>query len=62
MVRINILIAVIVAAVTYGFLAYINRPEIEPMWPVIIKGFSFSTLNLRLDTPFRLFTSFDIKL
>ncbi|MBE0438963.1 MAG: glycosyltransferase [Gammaproteobacteria bacterium] len=49
MIRINILIAVIVAAVTYGFLAYINRPEIEPMWPVIIKGFSFSPMRAQHD-------------
>lgn len=49
MVRINILIAVIVAAVTYGFLAYINRPEVEPMWPEIVKGFSFSPMRAEHD-------------
>jgi exo-beta-1,3-glucanase (GH17 family)/cellulose synthase/poly-beta-1,6-N-acetylglucosamine synthase-like glycosyltransferase len=45
MIRINIIIALIVAMVTYGFLAYINRPEIEPSWPDIIQGFSFSPMR-----------------
>lgn len=45
MIRINIVIALIVATVTYGFLAYINRPEIEPSWPEMIQGFSFSPMR-----------------
>jgi len=35
----------IVATVTYSFLAYINRPEIEPSWPDMIQGFSFSPMR-----------------
>ncbi|HDY84553.1 MAG TPA: glycosyltransferase, partial [Methylophaga sp.] len=45
MLRINISIAVVVAAVTYGLWAYVNRPEVEPMWPDIIQGFSFSPMR-----------------
>lgn len=45
MIRINIVIAVVVAAVTYGLLAYMNRPEIEPAWPERIQGFSFSPMR-----------------
>lgn len=45
MLRINISIAVIVATVTYGLWAYVNRPEVEPMWPDIIQGFSFSPMR-----------------
>ncbi len=45
MIRINILIAVAVATVTYGLLAYINRPEMEPAWPDRIQGFSFSPMR-----------------
>jgi exo-beta-1,3-glucanase (GH17 family)/cellulose synthase/poly-beta-1,6-N-acetylglucosamine synthase-like glycosyltransferase len=49
MIRINITIAVAVAAVTYGLLAYINRPEIEPAWPDTIQGFSFSPMRAEHD-------------
>ncbi|MBU0946817.1 MAG: glycosyltransferase [Proteobacteria bacterium] len=49
MIRINIFIAVIVATVTYGFWAVMNRPEVEPMWPSIIQGFSFSPMGLHHD-------------
>ena len=45
MLRINIFIAVVVATVTYGLWAYINRPEVEPSWPTIIQGFSFSPMR-----------------
>ncbi len=45
MIRINIVIALIVATITYSFLAYINRPEMEPTWPDIIQGFSFSPMR-----------------
>lgn len=45
MLRINISIAVIVATVTYGLWAYVNRPEVEPMWPEIIQGFAFSPMG-----------------
>jgi hypothetical protein len=49
MVRINIFIAIAVAAVTYGLLAYMNRPEIEPAWPERIQGFSFSPMRAEHD-------------
>lgn len=49
MIRINIVIAVVVAAVTYGLLAYMNRPEIEPAWPERIQGFSFSPMRAEHD-------------
>jgi exo-beta-1,3-glucanase (GH17 family)/cellulose synthase/poly-beta-1,6-N-acetylglucosamine synthase-like glycosyltransferase len=49
MIRINIVIAVVVAAVTYGLLAYMNRPEIEPAWPDRIQGFSFSPMRAEHD-------------
>lgn len=45
MLKINISIALIVATVTYGLWAYVNRPEVEPMWPEIIQGFSFSPMR-----------------
>jgi len=49
MIRINIIIAIIVAAVTYGLLAYMNRPEIEPAWPERVMGFSFSPMRAEHD-------------
>lgn len=49
MMRINIFIAVIVATVTYSLWAYMNRPEVEPMWPETIQGFSFSPMRLHHD-------------
>ena len=45
MLRINISIAVIVATVTYSLWAYVNKPEVEPMWPEVIQGFSFSPMG-----------------
>ncbi len=49
MIRINIIIAIAVAAVTYGLLAYMNRPEVEPAWPDRIQGFSFSPMRAEHD-------------
>ncbi len=49
MLRINISIAVVVATVTYGLWAYVNRPEVEPMWPEVIQGFSFSPMSEKHD-------------
>ncbi len=49
MIRINIIIAIAVAAVTYGLLAYMNRPEIEPAWPERVMGFSFSPMRAEHD-------------
>ncbi len=49
MIRINVIIAVAVASVTYGLLAYMNRPEIEPPWPERVMGFSFSPMRAEHD-------------
>ncbi len=49
MIRINIIIAIAVAAVTYGLMAYMNRPEIEPPWPERVMGFSFSPMRAEHD-------------
>ena len=45
MIRINIIIATIIAAITVTLWAYINRPEKEPPWPDVIQGFSFSPMR-----------------
>ncbi|MEN8199844.1 MAG: glycosyltransferase [Thermodesulfobacteriota bacterium] len=47
--RINIFIALVVATVTYSLWAFANRPEVEPMWPDTIQGFSFSPMRLHHD-------------
>lgn len=47
--RINIFIALIVATVTYSLWAFMNRPEVEPVWPEIIQGFSFSPMQASND-------------
>jgi len=43
--RINIIIAVAIAAVTISVWAWINRPDTEPPWPGTIQGFSFSPMR-----------------
>jgi exo-beta-1,3-glucanase (GH17 family)/cellulose synthase/poly-beta-1,6-N-acetylglucosamine synthase-like glycosyltransferase len=43
--RINIIIAVAIAAVTVSVWAWINRPDSEPPWPGMIQGFSFSPMR-----------------
>jgi exo-beta-1,3-glucanase (GH17 family)/cellulose synthase/poly-beta-1,6-N-acetylglucosamine synthase-like glycosyltransferase len=40
---------VVIAAVTISFWALINRPEVEPAWPEIIQGFSFSPMGMEHD-------------
>ncbi len=45
MIRINIIIAVAIAAITFSFWALVNQPETEPAWPEIIQGFSFSPMR-----------------
>ncbi len=45
MTKVNLLIAVAIAAITIGFWAYLNRPEQEPAWPARIQGFSFSPMR-----------------
>jgi exo-beta-1,3-glucanase (GH17 family)/cellulose synthase/poly-beta-1,6-N-acetylglucosamine synthase-like glycosyltransferase len=49
MTRINIIIAVAIAAITVSLWAYINRPEKEPPWPEVIQGFSFSPMRVNDD-------------
>jgi exo-beta-1,3-glucanase (GH17 family)/cellulose synthase/poly-beta-1,6-N-acetylglucosamine synthase-like glycosyltransferase len=43
--RVNILIAVAVAALSISLWALTNRPAVEPTWPSIIQGFSFSPMR-----------------
>lgn len=45
MIRVNIIIATIIAAITVTLWAYINRPETEAPWPEVIQGFSFSPMR-----------------
>ena len=45
MTRINIIIAVAIAAITVSLWAYTNRPGTEPPWPAVIQGFSFSPMR-----------------
>jgi exo-beta-1,3-glucanase (GH17 family)/cellulose synthase/poly-beta-1,6-N-acetylglucosamine synthase-like glycosyltransferase len=45
MLRINIIIAVTIAAITISLWALLNRPDSEPAWPEIIQGFSFSPMR-----------------
>ncbi|MGD8619358.1 MAG: glycosyltransferase [Gammaproteobacteria bacterium] len=49
MIRINIIIAVAIAAITISFWALVNQPETEPAWPDIIQGFSFSPMRTQQD-------------
>ena len=41
----NIIISLIIAVLTISLWALANRPEMEPPWPEIIQGFSFSPLR-----------------
>jgi exo-beta-1,3-glucanase (GH17 family)/cellulose synthase/poly-beta-1,6-N-acetylglucosamine synthase-like glycosyltransferase len=49
MSRTNIIIALVIAALTISFWALLNRPEIEPPWPEVIQGFSFSPMGVQHD-------------
>jgi exo-beta-1,3-glucanase (GH17 family)/cellulose synthase/poly-beta-1,6-N-acetylglucosamine synthase-like glycosyltransferase len=49
MSRANIIIALAIAALTISFWALLNRPEVEPPWPEVIQGFSFSPLGVQHD-------------
>lgn len=49
MSRANIIIALAIAALTISFWALLNRPEVEPPWPEIIQGFSFSPMGIQHD-------------
>jgi exo-beta-1,3-glucanase (GH17 family)/cellulose synthase/poly-beta-1,6-N-acetylglucosamine synthase-like glycosyltransferase len=49
MTRINIIIAVAIAAITISLWALVNSPETEPEWPEIIQGFSFSPMQAHND-------------
>ncbi len=45
MTRVNILISLAIAVVSFSFWAFLNQPEIEPPWPTRIQGFSFSPMQ-----------------
>jgi exo-beta-1,3-glucanase (GH17 family)/cellulose synthase/poly-beta-1,6-N-acetylglucosamine synthase-like glycosyltransferase len=45
MFRINVIIAVTIAAITISLWALVNRPDTEPAWPAVIQGFSFSPMR-----------------
>ena len=45
MTKVNILISIVIAAVSISLWAILNRPEIEPPWPSRIQGFSFSPMQ-----------------
>ncbi|MGD8588395.1 MAG: glycosyltransferase [Chromatiales bacterium] len=49
MSRANIIIALVIAALTISFWALLNRPEVEPPWPEVIQGFSFSPMGIQHD-------------
>ncbi len=56
--RVNILIAVAIAALSIVLWALVNRPDIETPWPDVIQGFAFSPMRAddnpvehRLPTP-----------
>jgi len=49
MTRINIIIAVAVAALTISIWAVVNQPETEPPWPAVIQGFAFSPMRAHHD-------------
>ena len=49
MTRINIIIAVAVAALSISIWAFVNQPETEPAWP--LEGLSFATVNAGLIDP-----------
>ena len=49
MTRINIIIAVVIAAITISLWWLVNRPEAEPAWPDVIQGFSFSPMRAHHD-------------
>ena len=49
MTKINIIIAVAIAAVTISVWAWVNRPDTEPPWPKVIQGFSFQPLRAHHD-------------
>lgn len=43
--RVNVLIAVAIAALSIALWALINRPDIESPWPDVIQGFAFSPMR-----------------
>jgi exo-beta-1,3-glucanase (GH17 family)/cellulose synthase/poly-beta-1,6-N-acetylglucosamine synthase-like glycosyltransferase len=49
MTRINIIIAMAVAALTISIWAVVNQPETEPPWPAVIQGFAFSPMRADQD-------------
>ncbi|MBU0498668.1 MAG: glycosyltransferase [Gammaproteobacteria bacterium] len=51
------LITTLIALVTVGIWAYINRPDQEPAWPTIIPGFSFSPMRMQHDPMYKKYPS-----
>ncbi len=47
--RINLLIVIAVAVVTFSLWAYVNQPKDHPPWPHTIQGFSFSPYQANED-------------
>lgn len=47
--RINLLIVIAVAVVTFSLWAYVNQPTEHPPWPEMVKGFSFSPFRAQHD-------------
>ncbi|MCU7801519.1 MAG: hypothetical protein KZQ70_15650 [gamma proteobacterium symbiont of Lucinoma myriamae] len=45
----NIIISLLIALLTIAFWAIANQPEMEPLWPDTIQGFSFSPLRTHHD-------------
>ena len=57
MTRANIIIAAAIAAFTLSILAMFNWPEVEPLWPERIQGFSFSPLRANQDATKHIYPS-----
>jgi len=47
--RVNLFITVAIAALSIAIWALANRPDVEPAWPSIIQGFSFSPMRAEDD-------------
>jgi len=57
MFRVNVIIATVVAAIVVSLLGLVNRPGLEPAWPDVIQGFSFSPMRLHNNPNLRIFPS-----
>ena len=45
----SLLIAAVLATLTFAVWAYLNRPTKEPPWPAVIQGFAFSPFHANQD-------------